>query len=327
MSAYPCGYRVRWIRDPVRDRPVAVDLWYPAAPSVGGVPVAEVAFDYGLSVGSAAEGAAAATGAFPLVVLSHGAFGAARNYSWIAEHLARSGYVVAGVSHFGESYVYGVETIDPASVTDVTDRARDCSFVLDQIVDGSGLGVPVDAARVGAIGHSSGGATVAALAGGVYDRDGMLRYCAVEAPTEDRGCDYARIPGGGGGREAHQPRPDLRDRRITAVMLLDPALGPGFDAASLGGITVPCHVVGSVRNDFLPIEQHAARYARLIPGTVLTRLDDGQGHFIYLDVCSSDREANGVPLCRDRDGVDREATHERLREVVREFFDTHLPGT
>jgi predicted dienelactone hydrolase len=71
-------------------------------------------------------------------------------------------------------------------------------------------------------------------------------------------------------------------------------------------------------------EAHAARYARLIPGCSLTRLEDGEGHFVFLNACESDLEANGIPLCRDREGVDREAVHERLRAVIARFFDRHL---
>jgi predicted dienelactone hydrolase len=108
------------------------------------------------------------------------------------------------------------------------------------------------------------------------------------------------------------------------VVALDPALGPGFGSASLVEVSIPCHIVGAAANDFLPMEFHAARYARLIPGSTFTRLENGEGHFVFLDRCRADIEANGVPLCRDRDGVDRGAVHGYLRELIRAFFDTHL---
>ena len=126
---FVCGYRAIRARDEARDRPVAMDVWYPAASPDGEVP-----HDYGLGAGSIAEGAEAAGGPFPVILLSHGAFGSARNYAWIAEHLARRGHVVCGVSHFGESYVYGAETIDPTVAADVGSRALDCSFALDHLL-------------------------------------------------------------------------------------------------------------------------------------------------------------------------------------------------
>ena len=114
----------------------------------------------------------------------------------------------------------------------------------------------------------------------------------------------------------------------TKERVLDAALTSfgtrGFEATSLARISIPVLVVGAVDNDFLPFEHHAARYARYIPSCSLVRLEDGEGHFVYLNACDSDLEANGVPLCRDRDGVDRDAVQERLRAEVGAFFDRTL---
>ena len=71
-----------------------------------------------------------------------------------------------GVSHHGESPLYAVETIDPRAVLDPEPRVLDCSFALDRLLEGSDLDLDVDPARIGPLGHSSGGATVIALAGG-----------------------------------------------------------------------------------------------------------------------------------------------------------------
>ena len=261
------------------------------------------------------------TQACPVIVLSHGAFGSARNYAWIAEHLARDGYVVCGVSHFGESPVYGVETIDPSTVLDPSDRVVDCSFALDHMLAGALL-ENVDPSRVGALGHSSGGATAIALAGGRFDPAAMARYCASEGAAEDRGCAYGRLPATAP-RRPPAPR-SHHDPRVRAVVALDPALGPGFDAGSLSEISIPVHVVGAVDNDFLPVDAHAGRYAALIPGCSFTRLSGGEGHFVFLNGCDSDLEANGVPLCRDRPGVDRRAVHASLGPLIGGFFDANL---
>lgn len=53
-------------------------------------------------------------------------------------------------------------------------------------------------------------------------------------------------------------------------------------------------------------------------------LDHGEGHFVFLDPCTLDLEANGVPLCRDRPGVDRAAVHRRLVEEVVAFLGRAL---
>ena len=83
MATHRCGYRSLRLEDVARSRPVALDVWYPTSSDP------ERAHDYGLGAGRVVEDAPAASGPLPAIVLSHGAFGSARNYSWIAEHLAR----------------------------------------------------------------------------------------------------------------------------------------------------------------------------------------------------------------------------------------------
>jgi predicted dienelactone hydrolase len=279
--------------DPARGRPIHVDVWQ-------GEP---------------------AGGARPLILLSHGAFGAAQNYAWLAKHLAASGYVVAGLCHYGESYVYGPETIDPVSALRFELRTRDCSFVLDHLLAEPRLRGMIDPARIGAIGHSSGGATVIQLAGARFDPRAMQRYCAGEGRDIDLGCTYARQV-----RTPPAPPPvtSQRDTRVRAVVALDPALGPGHDAASLGAMTVPVHIIGAVENDFISFAHHAGRYAQSIPGASSTLLEGGEGHFVFLNEGAKDVSIYGVPLYRDRPGVDRAQVHARLRTVIGAFFDRHL---
>lgn len=77
QTAYKAGYRHYQWHDANRQRPVWVDVWYLAKDEAEELPLL-----YGLGQGSAAHNAeVAAPGVpFPLVVLSHGAFGAARDY-------------------------------------------------------------------------------------------------------------------------------------------------------------------------------------------------------------------------------------------------------
>ena len=281
--------------DERRDRPVAIDVWHPSGTG---------------RVGGARP--------WPTVVLSHGAFGASINYAWLATDLAAHGYLVAGVSHYGESFVYGPETIDPSVASDIGARAEDLSFALDHLLGDPDWSGRVDGARVGAVGHSSGGGTAVMLAGGVFDAGAMQRYCLTGPARADRGCDYGAGLSGGDGQTRRL------DPRIRAVVALDPAFGPGFTAESLTEVAVPVRIVTAVDNDFLPADAHAERYAALIPTSSVTRLGDGEGHFVFLDERDSDLDANGVPLFRDRPGVDRASVHRHVAPLVRAFFDAHL---
>jgi predicted dienelactone hydrolase len=159
---FSAGHEVQRIVDGATDRPIHLDVWYPVTGQD------EEPHHYGFSVGSVVSGGPVTGDKLPVVLLSHGAMGAASNYSWIAEHLNRRGYLVLGVSHYGESPVFGQASVDPASVSRFGDRTRDLNSALDYFGTRSRYAGHVDPDRVGAIGHSSGGASVVMLAGGQF---------------------------------------------------------------------------------------------------------------------------------------------------------------
>ncbi len=87
MSTYPVGYTILNTQDLSRGRPVIIDVWYPAIQTARETP-----HDYGLGRGHVAERAPPVAGRLrPVIVLSHGAFGSSRNYSWIGEYLPGTG--------------------------------------------------------------------------------------------------------------------------------------------------------------------------------------------------------------------------------------------
>lgn len=287
------------LRDAARDRPVWIDVWSP-------------------------EPDAAAPATFPVIVMSHGAMGSARGHSRLATELAARGFVVAGVSHYHESWIYGPATIDRAAVLRLWDRPPDLSFALDSLPNIAELAPVLDMARVAALGHSSGGNTVIALGGARLDRGALMAYCRTDAATQDRGCDYAAAA-----TVVAETPPEAsasyRDPRVRAIVAFDPTAGPGYSKESLADVTVPVLIVGAARNDFLPFDQHAKRYADNLPSATLITLDSGEGHFVFLDPCTLELEANGVPLCKDRPGVDRAAVQDRLADDVVAFLGRTIP--
>lgn len=321
VAAYKAGYRrFKW-HDADRKRPVWADVWYPSTDRTE-----ERVMLYGLGHGRAISAASVASAGspFPLVVMSHGASGSAPNYAWLAEFLARHGVVVLGVSHYGESWLYGPETIEPIAITRLWVRPGDCTFALTQLLTHEDFQASLDSTRVGAIGHSSGGSTAIMLGGAMLDPAALSAYYRSAAAQSDRGRHY--------GRQSETPPPapaeatwSYRDPRVVAIVALDPAIGPGYSAESLARVQAPVLVVGSEDNDFLPFEHHAGRYAALLPNAESVTLRDGEGHFVYLNTCTSDLSVNGVRICVDREGVDRAAVHARLAPQVLAFLLAAMP--
>src|SRR5262245_32097677 len=183
------------------DRPIDVDLWYPAdkeewdaaSPSqytsrLNGVTLVPAKWDplsWVVESAVAREGAAFDKHApYPVVLFAAGSGSAANSYAATLEHVASHGYVVAGVTHNGDnsdderidfinstngSKVLGCLDDRPSPCLDtaaknLADRARDVSMVLDtlQVV----LGANVDMGRVVAMGHSRGTVTSLGTGGG-----------------------------------------------------------------------------------------------------------------------------------------------------------------
>ncbi len=315
-AEFEAGYDTEQLYDETRDRPIALDWWYPT------VGQSAESMNYGLGRGLVVPRGSIAEGRFPLVVLSHGAMGAARDYSWVAEALARAGFLVAGVSHYEESYVYGSETVDPSAVLRAWQRPLDVSAAISFISSQSRFTDSADADRIAFLGHSSGGATGVGLLGLRFDTQSMAEYCVSDRAEKDRGCRYAE--GSVAPLDPELVEADYQDLRIQAFVLFDPALGPAFqDFSDLKG-TGPILLVGPVENDFFPATEYLEHYAANLPNTQVHRLSGGEGHFIFLDQCELDQKANGVPLCIDRPAVDRGELHDQLAPVVVSFLRTSL---
>lgn len=297
--------------DTARARPVKVTLWYPA--------------------GSKCEDAkiclANNTQLHQAAVMSHGAMGSAQDYNWIGFALASQGIVVVGINHYGESYLYGQEHVDHSAALRFWERPQDVSFVLDKLNKNSldneqRTGIfnkGINWKNVMGIGHSSGGATMIAAIGGKVDLTKAQSYCALESSKTDKSCAYLR----------HLPRSfsvpnikdmDFKDARISKVIALDPALGHIMTDASLHNIDVPVFIIGSKQNDFLLFDRHAGHYANAIPSAQLMTLNNGEGHFVYLDSCEHEYQTMGVSLCEDRIQVNRNLVHQNAYPHMFKFI-------
>lgn len=255
-----------------------------------------------------------------VAILSHGAMGSSKDYSWLAYPLAAQGWIVIGLNHFGESWRYGRENIDPSSVMRFWQRTEDASFVIDSLDTLLPKHLTTASANIVVIGHSSGGYTAAGLAGVHLDFNQMYDYCTSSGAQADLGCSYGKS------EKPLQASPIAEkfnfafDNRVTGIIMLDPAMGPAATEVSLNKVKVPTLIIGSQQNDFLPFERHAEHYANNIPLAELVTLNNGEGHFVYINSCDNNYKARGVSLCEDRQGVNRGHVHQKLLGHILKFL-------
>lgn len=230
---------------PRYDRPLTVEVWYPAAAAASGAetPPYRVFLRDGQTevdiFGRAIRDAEPATveEALPLVIISHGFPGNRFLLSHLAENLATKGYIVASIDHTDSTY-----RDQSAFGSTLVNRPIDQMFVLDEMARlsddaDSFLNGLVDASDTGIIGYSMGGyGAVIAAGGGVTQASTELSWGAPAGTLEVHLA----------GSDNHDA---LLDDRIKAVMAIAPwGKQPGFwDEEGLAGITTPImYAAGSV---------------------------------------------------------------------------------
>jgi dienelactone hydrolase len=197
---HPVGVRSADLVDTTRDRPLVVEIWYPADPAHQRRDTDPETCDrYELLTGlprvtqEAVRDATPTEGLFPLIVFSHGWGGHRRQSTFLCTHLTSHGYVVAAVDHRGNTIrdVFEqtiaaragrpVPDFVEALLEFATHRPLDVSWLIDRVLDGAAGGVAplVDGDRIGMAGHSFGGWTTLAVAG----RDPRVRVALPLAPA------------------------------------------------------------------------------------------------------------------------------------------------
>jgi predicted dienelactone hydrolase len=263
------------------------------------VPSAPMAFGpYTLDVSLDAPLAA---GRFPLVVISHGGGGWHVLYRSISTHLAQHGYIVGSVEHPGNNRK---DNSLADSHQNLVNRPRHVRLAIDAVCADGAFGAAVLPERIAAIGHSLGGYTALAVAGGV--------------PWSKTGQRVDVVP----------------DPRVRALVLLAPATAFYRAPDSLRRVTVPILMLIAEHDPLTP-RWHADVVLAGVPDPerVTFRVIENAGHFSFLSPFPDYLKKARFPPANDPQGFDREAFHERLPGEVRSWLDdalaqaAELPGS
>ena len=238
---------------PTYDRPLTVEVWYPAKPTAAETsaatagqyrvfardPKTEVTL-YGKAIRDAQ--AEATGGPYPLLIISHGYPGNRFLLSHLGENLASKGYVVASIDHTDSTY-----NDQAAFGSTLLNRPLDQLFVLNQMaklnagetgdaIKGALKGM-VNADITGLIGYSMGGYGVVNTIGGGF------AAAVVASPLAPPNGVLASRQAGNAAYTA------TMDPRIKAAVAIAPwGWNRGvWDAAGLAGIKTPVfYMAGSV---------------------------------------------------------------------------------
>ncbi len=328
-NAAEAGFRQMTVAvSSAEDKPAHFALYYPTEDAARVIPMGP--FPQTVAI----NGAAAST-VKGLIVISHGTASTETGFFSLARTLARNGYLVASVEHVGDTW--RDQSMRAAPGRYFTERPRQASRVIDTL-----LADPQWRARiangadgrplVGALGHSAGGYTVLALAGGKPVLSRLRKHCEAEAQLDPVLCKMTHAIGGasaqGGptadGQADGQEEPVQADTRIRAVMALAP-MGVVFSASSLASITVPVAIYAGDKDTFLVPRFHALWVKQNMRSESTTlQLVPNAGHYAFMNTPTMDLPSPDGSVATDPQGFDRAAFLERLAQESVAFFDKNL---
>lgn len=306
---YTAGFR-----DRVFDRdPFPLALWYPAVAAEA--PVRHM----GVASTAARNAPFAHAGTFPLVMISHGSEGHRFVHFWLAEFLARRGFIVAAPQHVGDNYL---DASDARSLMIIERRPLEMRQALDLLLDHDDIAPYIDTDKIAALGHSAGGATVLKLGGWQFDASAWTQYCNVNQDGDRVICEFA--PGDAAlGRltDLHgAPVVLARDDRISALIMIAPAFGVAATRESVAPLDMPMLFIEADTDEVLLHDVNAVRFRALLQGRAKFARIKGSGHFSFLPPCTEYIAKNFPHLCRDF-GRERHHIHDSVQQLVHHFLN------
>ncbi|HEY6872078.1 MAG TPA: alpha/beta fold hydrolase [Geobacteraceae bacterium] len=233
-------------------------------------------------------------GTFPLVVVSHGSGGYPLLYRTIGACLAKHGYAVALPEHPGNNRD---DNALNGTVENLVNRPRHIRLTIDAVSADAHFEDRVQPDNTAIIGHSMGGYTALAVAGG--------------EPWTEKG-------------EKVEVKPD---GRVKALVLLAPATAWFMPEDALRNVTIPILLLVAEHDPFTPRWQGELVLERVPDRSRVTcRVIENAGHFSFLSPFPPAMRSSKFPPSVDPAGFDRERFHEKLNAEVLAFLDGTLRG-
>ena len=250
-------------------------------------------------------------GRLPLVVISHGNGGDFRSHVDTAQALAEAGFAVAALTHTGDNWR------DQSRATDVANRPRQLSVLIDYMLGAWEGRAGLDPKRIGAFGFSAGGASVLIAAGGKPDLGRVAEHCRARPGFYD--CrlispDQHRIWSQAASTSWRS------DRRIKALVVAAPALGFTFTEAGLADVRQPVQLWQAEADSILPAPFYVEPVRAALPTPPEFHRVEGAAHFDFLTPCTPQLAKVAPAICAPTPGFDRTAFHESFNREVTRFF-------
>jgi len=268
----------------------------------------------------------------PLIVLSHG-FGSDRRFlRYLAHHLASYGFTVASLEHPGSNYTWlngvslGGSLGDLLAGSEFIDRPKDISFLLDQLAqlnqEDSMLQGKLNTQQVTVIGHSLGGYTALALAGGEVNLKELRQYCKNRSPIGRSPADWFQCAAS----DLPHDRIQLRDRRVVQAIALNPLTGKLFGNQGLAQVTIPTLILTSTEDAIAPSLDNQLRPFSQLGGPKYLVSAIGGTHLSITDRSNLNDAIAHSTLVKEHIGKEADPLRQLLKGVSLAFIQQLTPN-
>ena len=266
------------------------------------------------------DGAVAAPGRRPVVLLSHGFGGRFETIAWLPAGLVGRGAIVVSVNHPNST----TWDVDLRQALEHWTRVQDLRAALDWLLGDAEWMRRVDDSRIAAVGFSFGGWTALSMGGATGNLAG---YSAYSGKFGARAADCRILAEAGiepGALDADRWNASNLDRRIAAVAAIDPALHYGLDAGNVKNLVDDVLLIGlgTGSDRYLPTDFSPAGsgFGTLLPRATKVVIAKAR-HYSALATCKPGgaailRAEADDPVCDDPEGSDRKALHRRIVTLI-----------
>jgi predicted dienelactone hydrolase len=236
-------------------------------------------------------------GIYPLVIFSHGSGSMPLLFRTLGQYLARHGFVVGLPEHpfNNRDNNSAVDTVE-----NLVNRPKHLQVAIDWFFNSSILKSILIPDSVSLIGHSMGGYTVLALAGG--EPTPLPHEIAITAPLAVN-----------------------KDHRINAIVLLAPATVWFLKKEALNSVDVPILMLTAELDRLTPAQPHARIVLENIanPMMVTHKKIENAGHFSFMSAYPDELKSLTVPPSQDPKGFDRQAFLNTMYVEITDFLLLH----
>lgn len=280
------GSTNRIITDKKNDLSFAVLLQYPTLeqprPARFGLFTMDVAID-----GEVMDGE------FPLVVISHGNGGSHLLYRTISTYLAKKGFIVAMIEHYGNNR--NNNELEKSELN-LKYRPAHISLAIDDLVADKRIGKSISIDKIGVIGHSFGGYAALAASGGTpWTKEGQK----IEVQHDDR---------------------------IKAIVLMAPAAAYFIPPNSLENVKTPMLLIVGEKDRITPKiwTEDLLLNGVTDPSKVQIMRIENAGHFSFISPFPPGMTNPNFLPSTDPPGFDREKFHQQLPVDIFNFLQGEL---